>query len=631
MATAPSVQGVTATMSHITTPKRRTSKLGVWFTNLGIATKLIIITYVGFLTIFLFVTALMVVSSQSNSIEAKKEQAEKFLSGGLNLLREEMQYMVGSAEYIGLTSDIQTMMENSNRGMRLGEPSSTLAAIARQRLFVSVVVYDRSGHVLDSYAIDGSSGPLDQLPGEGTHPFDLFITGSRPAEWQFIPEGSGFYMMRDFSPKLCLWQRVQSIKTRDVIGAIAVCIDVRKLLNAGPRLGPEYHSIIMLSEKNEMAFNNTGIQLEPDTVAKINAFSSSGDNQVTIGSVTYWAFTTRVANTYLRLLYLMPKDIPWDMSGYAVYTILAVALLLLLLYPLFRYLTKFITKPIKILIASMESFSQGDVTRRVGFRYQDEVGLLGKIFDSMLSENKRLINVNYMLTLKEREAELASLQSQINPHFLYNVVNSIQWLALKNHNTEVADLIYSLGRVFRYSIGTKEKTISIRQEAQMVQDYLKLQKLCYHDRFEYSVSIEDEAYERKIPRLCLQPLVENAIVHGVEHSDRKVSIFARVFLSQGGQSLHMEVYDDGPGIAPDTLALLPDGLQPADPPGLSDRSRDRSRVAMKNISDRLRILYGEGYSFTVTSKPYEQTVVRIVLPLGGVTEAQDGEGTCADA
>ena len=190
----------------------------------------------------------------------------------------------------------------------------------------------------------------------------------------------------------------------------------------------------------------------------------------------------------------------------------------------------------------------------------------------------------------------------------------------------MADLIYSLGRVFRYSIGTKEKTISIRQEAQMVRNYLKLQKLCYHDRFEYSISIEDEAYECEIPRLCLQPLVENAIVHGVEHSDRKVSISVRVFLCQGDRSLRLEVYDNGPGIAPDTLALLPDGLQPAGSHALSDGSR----LAMKNISDRLRILYGDAHSFTVTSKPYGQTVVRIALPLAGATETPDREGACAD-
>lgn len=430
--------------------------------------------------------------------------------------------------------------------------------------------------------------------------------------WQYIGDGDNAFMEQDNSPKLTLWQSVRNSKDRNTIGALAISVDVRKLLAAGPRLGPAYRSMILLNEKNEEVFNRTGIPLGRDDIAMLNDLSPTVDHRVLIGGVEYWAFISRVANTNLKLVYLLARrGIPWDINSFAVFTIVAVGLFTLLLYPLFLFITKSVIKPLKKLMMAMEGFSRGDSTSRVDFRYSDEVGRLGKVFNAMVRENQRLISSNYVLKLKEKEAELAYLQSQINPHFLNNVINSIQWLAVKNGDDEVADLILTLGKMFRSSLGHKRKKSTVRQEIELLNNYLKLQKQCFGSRFDYSISIQDGVGEMNIPRLSIQPLVENSILHGVEKSFSKVCILVHVYLSADEKMIHIEVSDDGPGIAPEILALLPDTYQSAD----ADGGSRGNKLALKNISDRLKIRYDDQYSFVIESTPYVETIVKITIPV----------------
>jgi len=237
---------------------------------------------------------------------------------------------------------------------------------------------------------------------------------------------------------------------------------------------------------------------------------------------------------------------------------------------------------------------------------------------------KTLINSNYVLKLKEKEAELAALQSQINPHFLYNVVNSIQWLALKNKDQEVADLIYSLGSIFQFTLGNKQKMSTIRQEVDLLYNYLKLQKQCYGNHFEYEISVENGLGEIFIPRLILQPLVENSIVHGVhgnESRQEKIIIKVNVYLSTDHKNINLEVVDNGPGIKPEILVLLPDKLPAKEPSDISQGNR----LAIKNINDRLKHTYNSQYSFTVDSIPFEKTIMKIVIPVI-ITSSSDNGG-----
>lgn len=596
------------------------------FSNLSLATKLMLVICSGIFAIFIFLSALMLLLSHKNNIADQKRQGDEFLKSGLNIVREEMQYISGIADYMGLAQDIQTMITNSNHGKSEITESDTLAAVSSLKYAVSIIVYDKNGQVLDYSSIDGSSGPLDQTISDPLHPLSSIMSEKKSFVWQYIPANEGSFMARDFSPKLCLWKRVQSSKDRKTIGAVAVSVDVRKLLDIGPQLGPVYSSIIIVNEENEEVFNRTSISLDNDTISRLNNLGSASGAQVTIANNNYWSFSARIANTDLRLFYLLPfLDFRWDISSFAVYTIVAMALFMSLLIPLFLFISKSITKPLNKLTISMENFAHGDFASRVNFHHHDEVGRLGDVFNSMVEENQRLINSNYVLKLKEKEAELATLHSQINPHFLYNVVNSIQWLAMKNHDQEVAGLIYSFGRIFQSILGTKQKMSTVRQEVELLHNYLKLQKQCYGNHFDYKISVENGVGEIYIPKLSLQPLVENSIVHGVhgaQSRQEKIKIRVNIYLSPDGKMINLEVFDNGPGIKPEILALLPDRLPS---PGLGEKSQG-NRLAMKNISERLKHTYNGQHTFTIESIPYEKTLVKIVIPVIYTDELANGSG-----
>lgn len=595
------------------------------FLDLSLATKLMIVICSGILAIFLFLYVLMLFLSYKDNVNDNKRQGEEFLISGLNIVREEMQYISGIADYMGLAQDIQLMITDSNSGKAVITRSDTLTAVSNLKYAVSIIVYNKNGKVLSYSSIDGSQGPLDQDVSDPNHPLYSIMIDEKTFSWQYIPANQGSFMKQDFSPKLCLWKRVLSSKDRQTIGAIAISIDVRKLLDIGPHLGPAYNSIIIVNEKNEEVFNKTDIILDNEKINYLKNSGSSTGTRVLINNGHYWNFTARVGNTDLILIYLHPIwNFRWNINSFAVYTIVAMALFMSLLIPLFLFITKSIVKPLNKLTVSIENFAHGDFATHVNFRHHDEVGRLGNAFNSMVKENQALINSNYVLKLKEKEAELAALQSQINPHFLYNVVNSIQWLALKNKDQEVADLIYSLGSIFQFTLGNKQKMSTIRQEVDLLYNYLKLQKQCYGNHFEYEISVENGLGEIFIPRLILQPLVENSIVHGVhgnESRQEKIIIKVNVYLSTDHKNINLEVVDNGPGIKPEILVLLPDKLPAKEPSDISQGNR----LAIKNINDRLKHTYNSQYSFTVDSIPFEKTIMKIVIPVI-ITSSSDNGG-----
>lgn len=231
----------------------------------------------------------------------------------------------------------------------------------------------------------------------------------------------------------------------------------------------------------------------------------------------------------------------------------------------------------------------------------DEIGAIGQTFQKITGENKALSEELIRVQLKEREAELRALQAQIKPHFLYNTLDSMYWMASLENNHEVAKMAVALSETFKLSLNNGKDMIPVLKELEHIQHYLTIQNLRFNKRFMYVEEVDPRLLEKEILKLLLQPLVENAIYHGLEPKVGKGTITLTGRLEDGW--VLFTVMDDGVGIA--------------------DLEVTKTGYGMQNVRERLFLCYGEDSEFTVSSKVNEGTKVKIRFrEKGGQTDAE---------
>ncbi len=278
---------------------------------------------------------------------------------------------------------------------------------------------------------------------------------------------------------------------------------------------------------------------------------------------------------------------------------------LLLLYPISSMAARKITRPLGELLVSMKAFEKGDFSQRVNFEAKDEIGEVGRRYNKMVQSIKDLIETNYASRLRERESELAALQAQIKPHFLYNTLDSIYWKALEDGNEKIARMIYSLSRLFRLSLNRGSSMTTLSAEAEFLSHYLDIQKERFGGKLKVKINIAQDVKKAKLPKLLLQPFVENAIMHGIEKSENGGEVELTAHSEDG--KLHIKISDTGYGMTQERIEEVFKCVE----------SRDKESsggYAIYNVNERLRLRYGDNYTLTVNSSPENGTQIDIVLP-----------------
>lgn len=269
------------------------------------------------------------------------------------------------------------------------------------------------------------------------------------------------------------------------------------------------------------------------------------------------------------------------------------------------FLVYAMARPIKRLSRAMGQVQKGDFAVRVPNRRKDEIGELTESFNYMLDEINTLIRQVYQEKIAQKNAEVQALQAQINPHFLYNTLDSVNWMLIDRGEMDISDIIISLGSLMRYSIEDEQAFVPLEREMEYVLCYLKLQKNRLEDRLEYEVEAETGLESWKVPKLILQPLVENAITHGIEPGKRKGKI--RITAEDHGEEILITVEDNGQGMTPEQLKHLKEEVP--------DGERDgRTGIGVRNVDRRLRLHYGDQYGLTIESRYGEGTAVRFLIP-----------------
>ena len=287
----------------------------------------------------------------------------------------------------------------------------------------------------------------------------------------------------------------------------------------------------------------------------------------------------------------------------SVYVLTAIILVIVAL--LFsRFMARSITLPIQKLRDSMKKVQEGDFSvSDVVVDSKNEIGSLTKSFDVMTHRIHELMEQNVHEQEEKRKSELKALQSQINPHFLYNTLDSIIWMAEGKKNEEVVLMTASLARLLRQSISNEDELVTVGQEIEYVRSYLTIQKMRYKDKLEFEIKADPSITQVPIIRLVLQPLVENAIYHGLKYKDSKGLLTVHGYMK--GENAVIDITDDGVGMDEETLKHIYDKHK------VNYRSNG---VGVYNVQQRLVLYYGKDYGIIYHSEKGKGTTASVVIP-----------------
>ncbi|MGO0062447.1 histidine kinase [Brevibacillus fluminis] len=289
-----------------------------------------------------------------------------------------------------------------------------------------------------------------------------------------------------------------------------------------------------------------------------------------------------------------------EISGFIFWLLIVVAIIVLLLL---SYLSARISRPIKMLERSMKQVESGDLTVAASVKGSHEVEQLSHRFNLMVARIRQLMDQIIAEQEAKRKSELEVLQAQINPHFLYNTLNSAVRMAGIGKKEDVITTITSLSKLFRLSLGRGKPIITVAEELEHIRHYLIIQKMRYKQKFAYEIEAEEAALGCLTLKLLLQPIVENAIYHGIEQMADPG--FIRIRAAVIGERILFQVSDNGLGMRPDVCAQILQG---------EHQSKGGSGVGVKNIHERIRLYYGEAYGVSIESEEEMGTVVSIWIP-----------------
>lgn len=319
---------------------------------------------------------------------------------------------------------------------------------------------------------------------------------------------------------------------------------------------------------------------------KKGSFNCNIDNKEYIA----YFYTAKV--TGIKIVELIPKYVIYQQRRLVIVTFFIITIMFCFIAIVTSYIfSNNISKPISKLSDLMKKVKSGDRNVNFDIKSNDEIGNLGNSFNEMLKEINRLIEEVYIKQYLLQEAEFKALKSQVNPHFLYNTLESINWMAKLGDSKGVSVMVTTLGKFLRYGISKKGDIVTVREELQQTENYLTIQKIRYGKRFEISFQVEEDIYDKKMLKLLIQPLVENAIIHGLEPKVGSGILIIRGF--KKNKNIEFCIMDNGVGM------------------GKSNTKGEG--IGMENVNKRIKLKYGEDYGLKVEVKN-EFTCVSFEIP-----------------
>lgn len=358
-----------------------------------------------------------------------------------------------------------------------------------------------------------------------------------------------------------------------------------------------------------------------DDPAVQQAVGKQGDFKITINNETFICTYLQSDETNWKTIVYIPVHYLSKTAAVTKnFAIIATTLIVVFALCISFYFSIAITNPLRRLTRLMKKIQEGDWSVRFHVTYKDEVGVLGNTFNTMIKRMKELIEEIHQTNIRKRVAEMEAFQSQINPHFIYNTLETIRMTALLNDDSEVSDMIYVLGNMMGYSINRGNEMVTIREEIEHLGHYMQLQNYRFDNKFDFQVSIPESVYMYRMIKLIFQPIVENAIFHGLEKKKGDCLISVSATLDQG--MAVFVVADNGVGMDEVTLQRLRRQINEDQYDQVS-----KHRIGLRNVHQRIKLQYGPSYGLVINSQQQAGTTVTFSLPIGLLEEGYQDENS----
>lgn len=353
-------------------------------------------------------------------------------------------------------------------------------------------------------------------------------------------------------------------------------------------------NIISHSDEKKIAQNEKPVWLD-DLLAK-----ESGSGFINIdGKRMIVCYDTSKVTGWISAVVISPEALmAYYVPAMKSYTI-KLALILLALSVLFAYIISWsITKPLNKLLAAIKKTGEGNFDTKIQTKGSSEFGDLISKFNNMNDKIKLLIEENYKAEIRQKETEIMALNIQLNPHFLYNALNIINWIAIENEQKEISKMLLSLSSMLQYTSQNRSEMEKFAEDFEWLKNYIFIMAYRFKGKFSVDYNIDPRLFEYKVPKLFLQPFVENAIIHGFQNMKSGGMIHISGWMADDKRYFIVE--DNGVGMSEEEIVAAV--------------RKDTNKIGINNTDRRIKLIYGDAYGISIESEPLRGTKVKVVLP-----------------
>ena len=590
-----------------------------WVDHLSVKKKLI---FYGYLTITPVLIAICLVLLVNNYHKVQDEKLKNdtasvdTLAESLGILQTDIKDF---STYICINNDIHALLtiedvEEKNKNAKLWLEEAPMAIVqdmmALKGHIKTIAIYPENGIRPYLRCMDGSAYIDDLDVVRGTDIYGETLASKNGMVWKSVPKGSGDTYLTNRSDKIVLYREIFDLTQKKTLGYIAIGVSQEYFQNLCQNIVKNNKESVLILDKNGGELVKTGTlpeKLEDYLTGEdfIQQNYKEREKHFTYGD--HEVICTQTDKNSSIVCKIVPAyGLQMQVLDIAYMPLILLLGMLIGLLPLLMIISNVVTKPLRKLCKAINEVSTGDFEQQVEVMTHDEVGEVAECFNRMVYAIKELIDENYVITLAEKESELAALQAQINPHFLYNTLDSLYWQAMNADNEEIAESILALSQLFRLVLSQGKSEVTVGQETELVSRYLQIQKMRFSKRLEYQINVADSVKKAKIPKLILQPFVENAIVHGFENISTPCEL--AVSGSREGDNIRFEIRDTGIGMRQDQI----DEIWEEEPDQY--RKQRIGRYAIKNIRERLQRKYQDRFTLDIQSEVGKGTTVILIVP-----------------